>query len=253
MQDALVDRDAAADAEDQHGDDQAPEVELLAVAERMALVGRPLRQAHADEQEQPSPVSTSEWMPSESIAELPVAAAPANFITAMATLAAIAPKTASFESAIRGPRGDALAVEAGRARRDRRLGRRSAASVLPASPGLGNGGGGAFGSFAPAAALVQSALLAVGFGRAAARAAADPPRSAEGSARGVRHHRRAQLLRIAATRRAGVDTARDLRVLRRRRRQARRRLGGSAPAQTRRRRRAPPSARRDERQRVDSR
>jgi hypothetical protein len=52
--------------------------------------------------------------------------------------------------------------------------------VLPARPGFGNGGGGALGSFAPAAGLVQSALLAVGFGRAAARAAADPPRNAEG-------------------------------------------------------------------------
>ncbi len=47
----------------------------------------------------PSPVSTVEWMPSESIAELPVAAAPTNFITAMAALAAIAPKTATRDSA----------------------------------------------------------------------------------------------------------------------------------------------------------
>ena len=39
----------------------------------------------------PLPVSTIEWMPSESIAELPVAAAPTNFIAAMATLAPIAP------------------------------------------------------------------------------------------------------------------------------------------------------------------
>ena len=46
-------------------------------------------------------------MPSESIAELPVAAAPTNFITAMAAFAAIAPNTASLEPAIRGPRGEA--------------------------------------------------------------------------------------------------------------------------------------------------
>jgi len=52
--------------------------------------------------------------------------------------------------------------------------------VLPARPGLGKGGAGALGSFAPDAGLVQSALLAVGLGRAAARAAADPPRSADG-------------------------------------------------------------------------
>src|SRR5450755_3283650 len=48
-------------------------------------------------------------MPSESIAELPVAAAPTNFITAMVTLAPMAPKTASFEFANASDRAAALA------------------------------------------------------------------------------------------------------------------------------------------------
>ena len=39
--DALVDGHAAADAEDAHGDDEAPEVDLHAVAERVVLVGGP--------------------------------------------------------------------------------------------------------------------------------------------------------------------------------------------------------------------
>ena len=39
----------------------------------------------------PLPVSTSEWMPSESIAELPVTPATTNLVTAIATFAAMAP------------------------------------------------------------------------------------------------------------------------------------------------------------------
>ena len=39
--DALVDGHAAADAEDAHGDDEAPEVDLHAVPERVVLVGGP--------------------------------------------------------------------------------------------------------------------------------------------------------------------------------------------------------------------
>src|SRR5581483_2868413 len=42
----------------------------------------------------PSPVSTSEWMPSEVIAELPVRAAAANFTAAIARFAATAASTA---------------------------------------------------------------------------------------------------------------------------------------------------------------
>ena len=52
-------------------------------------------------------------------------------------------------------------------------------------------------SFAPAIGLVQSALLAVGFGRAAARAAADRLALADFGAGGVRQHRRAELHRVA--------------------------------------------------------
>ena len=41
--DALVDGHAAADAEDADGDDEAPEVDLHAVAERVVLVARAWR------------------------------------------------------------------------------------------------------------------------------------------------------------------------------------------------------------------
>ena len=40
VRDALVDGHPAADAEDAHGDDQAPEVDLHAVSERVVVVGR---------------------------------------------------------------------------------------------------------------------------------------------------------------------------------------------------------------------
>ncbi len=45
------------------------------------------------------PVSTSEWMPSEIIAELPVMAPAMNLITAMAALPMIAATTAFLDSA----------------------------------------------------------------------------------------------------------------------------------------------------------
>ena len=96
--------------------------------------------------------------------------------------------------------------------------------ALPVRLGFGNGAG----SLSPAArasGLVQSALLAVGFGRAAARAAADAPLQRRALAGGIRHHRRAELQRFASAGRAGVDAAGNLRRLRGRWRQARRRLG----------------------------
>src|SRR6187200_2672797 len=49
---------------------------------------------------------------------------------------------------------------------------------LPAMPGFGSGAGVVLSAVA-GRGLVQSVLLAVGFGRAAARAAADPPRIAD--------------------------------------------------------------------------
>src|SRR6476661_1840378 len=48
----------------------------------------------------PLPVSTSEWIPSESIAELPVKPAAMNFVIAIAKLPAIAAYTALLDSAI---------------------------------------------------------------------------------------------------------------------------------------------------------
>src|SRR5450755_3366169 len=141
----------------------------------------------------PSPVSTVEWMPSESIAELPVAAAPTNFITAMARLAPMAPKTASRESANRISEaarvGAASAVDAGRAARERRAGsgggrcrarrqrlRAGGAARERLGPRGGARGGGS-----------RLQLSAVG------------PR--------VRWHGRAELLRVAGGRRAGVDAS----------------------------------------------
>jgi len=43
------------------------------------------------------PVSTSEWMPSDSMAELPVTPAATNLVTAMAKLPAIAAKMTVFD------------------------------------------------------------------------------------------------------------------------------------------------------------
>src|SRR3569832_45418 len=47
-------------------------------------------------------VSTTEWMPSDSIDALPVMPATMNFVAAIATFAAIAPYTASRDSAMAG-------------------------------------------------------------------------------------------------------------------------------------------------------
>jgi hypothetical protein len=49
--DAFVEGHAAAEPEDQHRDDQAPEVELLAVAERVLHARRALAQPKADQQQ----------------------------------------------------------------------------------------------------------------------------------------------------------------------------------------------------------
>ena len=52
VEDAFVDRHSGAEREDQHGDDEAPEIELAAVAERMEPVGRPLRLPPTPHQQQ---------------------------------------------------------------------------------------------------------------------------------------------------------------------------------------------------------
>ena len=85
--DAFEERHAAAHAEIEHGDDEAPEVQLLAMPERVLLVGWALAQLMPTSSSTPLPVSTAEWMPSDSIAELPVMPATIqNFITATALL-----------------------------------------------------------------------------------------------------------------------------------------------------------------------
>jgi len=49
--DPLVEREPGAGGEDEQRHDEAPEIDFLAVAERKARVGRPLRAAHAVEQQ----------------------------------------------------------------------------------------------------------------------------------------------------------------------------------------------------------
>ena len=97
--DALVDGHAAADAEDADGDDEAPEVDLHAVAEGVVLVGGRRARRRPWKSRTPLPVSTREWMPSEIIAELPVNAAATNLMTAMARLPMIAAMMAFLDSA----------------------------------------------------------------------------------------------------------------------------------------------------------
>ena len=89
--DALVDRHAAAEAEDQHGDDQAPEEQFLAVAERM--LGRRLAwlSLRADQQQHAVERIDRRMTASDSIAALPVMPATMNLVTAIAMFAAIAP------------------------------------------------------------------------------------------------------------------------------------------------------------------
>jgi hypothetical protein len=65
--------------EHQDGHDHRPEVQLLAVTDGMRGGSGPRRlAAETDPDERPSPVSTSEWIPSAIIAELPVARAVPN-------------------------------------------------------------------------------------------------------------------------------------------------------------------------------
>src|SRR5262252_9742423 len=121
----------------------------------------------------PSPVSTSEWMPSESIAELPVAAAPANFIAAMAAFAAIAPKTASFDSAMAETRSKRGTDPRPAPARQQPVGVERAALALVGPTFAADGDDDApLPDAFTAAGRTQSAALVAGFGRAAARAAA---------------------------------------------------------------------------------
>ena len=48
---ALIQRDARANRKDQHGDHEAPEIDLFAIAERKALVRRALGAAQAIQQQ----------------------------------------------------------------------------------------------------------------------------------------------------------------------------------------------------------
>jgi len=87
----------AADRADEDGDDERPEVDLLATAERMSVIRHLSACLMPCRSSNPLPVSTRECTPSESIAELPVTAAAANFVAAMHRLPAIAAYTTAVE------------------------------------------------------------------------------------------------------------------------------------------------------------
>ena len=73
VQHPLVGRNPAAEPENEHRDHEAPEIQLLAMPEGVLGRGLPLAQLHADKQAaRRFPQSTIEWIPSDSIAELPV-------------------------------------------------------------------------------------------------------------------------------------------------------------------------------------
>jgi hypothetical protein len=77
--DALVRRNAGASGEHQQGDDEAPEVQLAAIAEWMHRVRRLAGTAQAVQQQEFIQVSTSECTPSLSMAELPEMPAAMNW------------------------------------------------------------------------------------------------------------------------------------------------------------------------------
>ena len=87
MDDAFVDRHAGAEREHQHGDDEAPEIELAAVTERDELSGGFFASRRPHISSSWLVESTTLWTPSVSIAEEPVIAAATNFETAMPRLA----------------------------------------------------------------------------------------------------------------------------------------------------------------------
>jgi len=90
VRNSLVGGHAATNSEDKNGDDERPEVEFTPMTEGVIGVGRLATFVHAKKHQSPLPVSTSEWIASESMAELPVKAAAKNLITAIARLPTIA-------------------------------------------------------------------------------------------------------------------------------------------------------------------
>ncbi len=97
---SLKDGHAAADAEDAHGDDQAPEeYNSMPWPNGWALSAGRAARRRPWKRSPPLPVSTREWMPSEIMAELPVIAPATNLMAAMAAFPAIAATTAVLVSA----------------------------------------------------------------------------------------------------------------------------------------------------------
>jgi len=83
LRDAFIDRNAGTDSEDQDGDNKTPEIDLLAMPERVFPVWRLVRLTISNNHNTWLPVSMSEWIPYDNIAELTVVAAAMNLVTAI--------------------------------------------------------------------------------------------------------------------------------------------------------------------------
>ena len=82
MTDALVQRDTGAEREDEQRNDEAPEVELATVAQRVELVGWLRRPVESIQQENLGAGIDDEGMASLAMAELPVRPLATNFVDA---------------------------------------------------------------------------------------------------------------------------------------------------------------------------
>jgi len=90
VSDSFVKRKPSAEGKQKNRHDEAPEVELLTVAEGVQLVRRLRASANTEEDENRVAVSTTEWIPSESIAALPVITEATNLAAAMMRFDAMA-------------------------------------------------------------------------------------------------------------------------------------------------------------------
>jgi hypothetical protein len=86
VQHAFIERDTGPQRKDQDRDDEAPEIEFAAIAERVQRIGG-LGRARPCSSSNWLVESTRLWTPSVSMAEEPVSAAAPNLATAMPTLA----------------------------------------------------------------------------------------------------------------------------------------------------------------------
>lgn len=89
MADAFVEN-ASSDGEDSNSNNQSPEIQFLPMSEGMLRIRSTVAQPQPNRSRRPLPVSTTEWIPSENIAELPVTRAAENFVMAIAISATMA-------------------------------------------------------------------------------------------------------------------------------------------------------------------